>query len=50
MNMTDASNFARRINAKKTVPIHIGMFDELSADDFDCENKVIAEIYKEIRL
>lgn len=49
MNMTDASNFAKRINAQKTVPIHIGMFDELTADDFDCENKVTAEIYKEIK-
>ncbi len=50
MNMTDASRFAERVNAKKTVPIHIGMFDELTADDFECENKVIAEIYKEINL
>ena len=50
MNMTDASRFAKRVNAKKTVPIHIGMFDELSTEEFDCENKVIAEIYKEIEL
>ena len=50
MNMVDASRFAKRINAEKTIPIHIGMFDELIADDFDCENKVIAEIYKEIEL
>ncbi len=50
MNKTDASNFAKRINAKKTVPIHIGMFDKTTAEDFECENKVIAEIYKEIKL
>lgn len=50
MNMTDASRFAKRVNAKKTVPIHIGMFDELSSDDFECDNKVNAEIYKEIVL
>ena len=50
MNMTDAARFARRIDAKKVVPIHIGMFDELSADDFECENKIVAEIYKEIKL
>lgn len=50
MNMTDASRFAKRVNAKKTVPIHIGMFDELTTEEFDCENKVIAEIYKEIEL
>ena len=50
MNMTDASRFAKRVKAEKVVPIHIGMFDELSADDFKCENKVIPEIYKEIKL
>ena len=50
MNMTDASRFAKRVNAKWVVPLHIGMFDDLSADDFECDKKVIAEIYKEIRL
>lgn len=50
MNMTDASHFAKRINAEKVVPIHIGMFDELTADDFDCKNKIIPQIYKEIKL
>ena len=50
MNKTDAAVFAKRINAKKNVPIHIGMFDNIRADDFECENKVIAEIYKEIEL
>ena len=50
MNMCDAARFARRVNARKVVPLHIGMFDELTADSFDCHNKVIAEIYKEINL
>ena len=50
MNMCDAARFARRVNARKVVPLHIGMFDELTADSFDCDNKVIAEIYKEINL
>ena len=48
--MADASRFAKRINAQKTIPIHIGMFDDISADEFECKNKVIAEIYKEIKL
>ncbi len=48
MNMTDAARFAARVNARTVVPVHIGMFDELTADDFACENKVIAAIYKEI--
>ena len=50
MNMTDAARFAKRINAKKVVPIHIGMFDELNANEFECDNKAIAEIYTEIDL
>lgn len=50
MNMVDAARFAKRVGAKKVVPIHIGMFDELSADGFVCENKVVPEIYKEIKL
>lgn len=50
MNMTDAARFAKRINAERTVPIHIGMFDEITADIFDCKNKIIANIYKEIML
>ena len=50
MNMTDAARFAQRIGAKKVVPIHIGMFDEMTADPFPCENKVIARIYEEVVL
>ena len=50
MNMTDAARFAKRINAERTVPIHIGMFDELTAESFYCENKVIPKIYEEIML
>ena len=50
MNMVDAARFAKRVKAQKVIPIHIGMFDELSADNFNCDNKVIAEIYKEVIL
>ncbi len=50
MNMTDAARFVKRINAERTVPIHISMFDEITADEFDCKNKIIANIYKEIML
>lgn len=50
MNKVDALRFVERVNPQKTVPIHIGMFDEFTADDFDCDNKVIAEIYKELKL
>lgn len=50
MNMTDAARFAKRVGAKYTVPIHTGMLDRLSACDFECENKIIPEIYKEVVL
>lgn len=48
MNMTDAARFAEKCGAKKVVPIHFGMFDELNPEQFACENKVIPEIYKTI--
>ncbi len=50
MNMADAARFARGIGAKIAVPLHTGLFDDLSAEVFDFENKVIPEIYKEIKL
>ena len=50
MNMVDAGRFAKRINAKYTIPIHCGMFDEINLENFNCENKVIPQIYKEIEL
>lgn len=50
MNMADAARFAKRVNAEKVVPLHWGLFDSLNPEDFDCENRVIPEIYKEIEL
>ena len=50
MNMQDAARFVEKINPKYAVPIHIGMFDNKSANDFMCEKKVVPEIYKEIKL
>ena len=50
MNMTDAARFAKRIGAKKVVPIHTGMFDELNANAFACENKVVPKIYEIVEL
>lgn len=50
MNMTDAARFARDIGAKIAVPVHTGLFDDLSAENFHFEHKVIPEIYKEIEL
>lgn len=50
MNLCDAARFAERIKAEKVVPIHIGLFDEIRGEDFSAGNKVIPEIWKEIKL
>ena len=50
MNMTDAVRFAEIIKAKVAVPVHFGMFDNLNPEDFNFKNKVIPQIYKEIKL
>ena len=51
MNMADAARFAQAVCAKKVVPIHFGLFDDLNPEqDFCCENKIVPEIYKEIKL
>ena len=50
MNMADATKFAKRVNAKYTVPFHIGMFDDLTAKDFECEHKVVPKIFGMIRI
>ena len=50
MNMSDAARFAKRTGAKKVVPMHIGLFDSLSTDGFECENKVKIKIYEEVEL
>lgn len=50
MNMTDAKRFCERVDPEIAVPMHCGMFDELDLNDFEYENKVVPEIYKEIIL
>lgn len=50
LNMQDAARFAERVGAEKTVPLHTGLFDSLSAEDFICAGKVVPTIYKEIIL
>lgn len=48
MNMHDAAVFAQRVGAKYSVPFHVGLFDELDANDFEAGNKVIPVIYQQI--
>lgn len=44
MNIEDAKNFALRVNARHTIPMHFGMFDEIVPAGFS----IIPKIYKEI--
>lgn len=50
MNIADAKRFARKIGAKKAVPIHWGLFDEIDPAGFDLENAMIPTIYGEVKL
>lgn len=50
MNMVDAALFAARTRAKKVIPLHFGLFDDLEPGEFSCENKIIPHIFEEIRL
>ena len=49
MNEVDAARFARAINAKNIIPIHFGMFDEITPLRYD-ERYTIPQIYQEILL
>lgn len=49
MNMTDAKSFCERIAPKFAVPIHCGMFDEIDMNDFEAENKIVPQIYEEVK-
>ena len=46
MNPTDAARFASDCGAKHAVPLHYGLLDELTADDFAFENKIILTPYQ----
>ena len=48
MNMVDAARFAARCKAKKVVPVHFGMLDNLDPGEFQCENSVIPRIFCKI--
>ncbi len=49
MNISDAKQFAKMTEAKKVIPIHWGMFDELDVSDFDLVNAIIPKIYEEVQ-
>lgn len=48
MNFADAARFAARVGARYAVPLHIGLFDDLSAEAFAFPGRILPEIYREI--
>ena len=50
MNAADAAVFAKRVKAKYVVPVHVGMFDEMTGLCLKAENRIVPQIYKEIVL
>lgn len=48
MNVTDAARFAARVGAEYAVPLHVGLFDDLSAEAFVFPGRILPEIYREI--
>ena len=50
MNMADAKRFCERINPVFAVPLHCGMFDDIDMNCFEYRNKVVPQIYKEVKL
>lgn len=50
MNVVDAKKFVSRLNVKTVVPIHVGLFDDMTGEELDVKNKIIPKIYKELNL
>lgn len=50
MNRIDAVKFADMVGAKKTVPMHVGMFDEISPLEFSHPTALYLTPYQEIVL
>ena len=50
MNKADAARFAKNTGARNVVPIHFGMFDELSPEGLTLSNAVIPQIYQIIEI
>ena len=50
MNAHDAADLAYEIDAKHAIPLHYGLFDDISPDEFDFEDKIVLEAYKETEI
>ncbi len=50
MNARDAADFAYEIGAKCAIPVHYGLTDDLTPEEFDFDDRIILEPYKETTL
>ena len=50
MNVQDASDFAYEISAKVGVPLHYGLFDSISPESFDFDERLILTPYNPTEL
>ncbi len=50
MNAKDAADFAYEIGAKCAIPIHYGLIDDVDPRDFDFDDKLILEPFKEAEI
>ncbi len=50
MNARDAADFAYEIGAKCAIPIHYGTVDDLTPEEFDFDDRIVLEPYKEVKL
>ncbi len=50
MNAKDAADFAYELGAKSAIPLHFGLFDDISPESFDFEDAVILKPYTEFEL
>lgn len=50
MNACDAARFVNACGAKTAVPIHVGMFDDLTGDVLEIDNKVVLATYESMEV
>ncbi len=50
MNAADAARFVRDCGAKLAVPVHVGLFDELTGDILNVENKKVLATYESMEV
>lgn len=46
MNASDAARFARAIGAGRAVPLHIGLFDDMTPEDFPFEGRLVLPLFR----